>query len=360
MPATNGPETHARLIPAGSKLVFQMHYTPNGAETTDQSEAGLVFADPKHVAKQVGLASALNWKFQIPPCAADYKVEASYHIPQDVTIYSLTPHMHWRGKSFRFTAIYPDKSQEVLLDVPRYDFNWQNTYLLAMPKFLPDGTDVVCKAHFDNSANNPVNPDPTETVRWGDQTFQEMVVGSFFVSPRSKISPWPAAGESNWRGQFEVKFRYRPQVWQKKCICRASSTSGNRRFENGRPRRRGFFHQDDAAWQRCAFKFQIRCRRHRLAAPTLATSSRPAIFITAWFTLAREPRSGPNRIWKYESGCHAYSPCVGMAGQPRESPLEQWPWPRHNSSSCVFIQRMRQFGSVSSAVNCFLRVSVLL
>ena len=212
MPATNGPETHARLIPAGSKLVFQMHYTPNGAETTDQSEAGLVFADPKHVAKQVGLASALNWKFQIPPGAADYKVEASYHIPQDVTIYSLTPHMHWRGKSFRFTAVYPDKSQEVLLDVPRYDFNWQNTYLLAMPKFLPDGTDVVCEAHFDNSANNPVNPDPTETVRWGDQTFQEMVVGSFSLSPAEQdFALGPPQVKPTGDGKFEVKFRYRPQ-----------------------------------------------------------------------------------------------------------------------------------------------------
>jgi peroxiredoxin len=213
MPANNGPETHARLIPAGSKLVFQMHYTPNGAETTDQSEAGLVFADPKQVQKQVSLTSALNWKFQIPPGAPDYKVEARAHIPQDVTIYSLTPHMHWRGKSFRFTAVYPDQHEEVLLDVPRYDFNWQNTYLLAEPKFLPDGTDIVCEAHFDNSANNPVNPDPTETVRWGDQTFQEMVVGSFSMSPAEQdLLLGPPQVKSAGDGKFEVRFRYRPNA----------------------------------------------------------------------------------------------------------------------------------------------------
>jgi hypothetical protein len=97
-------------------------------------------------------------------------------------LYTLTPHMHVRGKSFRFTAVYPDKTTEVLLDVPHYDFNWQNIYQLAEPKRMPAGTELICTAHFDNSADNPANPDPTQTVKWGDQTWEEMVIGSISMS----------------------------------------------------------------------------------------------------------------------------------------------------------------------------------
>ncbi len=134
MPAHSGPETYGRRIPAGSKLIFQMHYTPNGSEQIDQSEAGFVITDPKKVQTEVTQAAALTWKFQIPPGDADYPVTSRYHFTEDVELYTLVPHMHWRGKSFRFTAVYPDQHEEVLLDVPHYDFNWQNAYMLAAPK----------------------------------------------------------------------------------------------------------------------------------------------------------------------------------------------------------------------------------
>src|SRR5262249_37570477 len=136
-PAAIWPDGYARRIPAGSKLVFQMHYTPDGTEHVDQSEAGLVFADAKTVKKEVLSCTALNAKFAIPPGDSDCPVEANYHFSQDMLLYALVPHMHFRGKSFRFVAKYPDQTEEILLDVPRYDFNWQNTYVLAEPKLMP-------------------------------------------------------------------------------------------------------------------------------------------------------------------------------------------------------------------------------
>jgi peroxiredoxin len=210
-PATIWPDGYARRIPAGSKLVFQMHYTPNGTEQVDQSEAGLVFADAKTVKKEVLSGTSLNTKFAIPPGDADYPVEASYHFSQDTVLYSLVPHMHFRGKSFRFVAKYPDQSEEVLLDVPRYDFNWQNTYVLAEPKLMPDGTELVCTAHFDNSADNPVNPDPTQTVHWGEQTWEEMDIGSFSAAlPEQNLTLGPPQVHQLSSGDYEVMFRYKP------------------------------------------------------------------------------------------------------------------------------------------------------
>ena len=182
MPAKVWPEGYARRIPAGSKLVFQMHYTPNGMEHVDQSEAGLVFADPQKVKTEILQTSVVNSQFKIPPGDPNYAVEAHYRFPKDMDLYTLCPHMHVRGKSFRFTAVYPDKTREVLLDVPHYDFNWQNIYQLAEPKRMPAGTELICTAHFDNSPDNPVNPDPTQTVKWGDQTWEEMSIGSISMS----------------------------------------------------------------------------------------------------------------------------------------------------------------------------------
>jgi peroxiredoxin len=182
MPAVVGPENYAVRIPAGSKLGFQVHYTPNGMPQTDRSEAALVFADPAKVEKEVRVEAALNFKFLIPPHAADYVVRAKEKIQRDSLLYTLTPHMHYRGKSFRFTAKYPDGGEEILLDVPRYDFNWQIIYLLKQPKRIPAGTVIHLEAHFDNSADNPLNPDPTQTVYWGDQTWEEMMLGSMTVS----------------------------------------------------------------------------------------------------------------------------------------------------------------------------------
>src|SRR6185437_3669155 len=106
----------------------------------------------------------------------DYRLEATHRFDEDTLLYTLQPHMHLRGKSFRFDALYPDGSRETLLDVPRYDFNWQLTYALAEPKLLPEGTRLHCTAVYDNSSDNLVNPDPTAAVMWGDQTWEEMLV----------------------------------------------------------------------------------------------------------------------------------------------------------------------------------------
>lgn len=175
------PEGLAKLVPAGSKLVFQMHYTPNGKATTDLSSLGLIYADPKKVKKQVGTDKAGNDKLKIPPGAEAHPVKAMHTFDRDMDLLAMFPHMHLRGKAFKYTAIYPDGQQEVLLDVPAYDFNWQNGYELAEPKRLPRGTKMLCEALYDNSANNWANPDPTKTVTWGDQTWEEMMIGYFDV-----------------------------------------------------------------------------------------------------------------------------------------------------------------------------------
>jgi len=219
MPPVVGPEEYALRIPAGSKLVFQVHYTPNGTPQTDRSEAALVFADPKKVAKELRIKAAYNFKFLIPPHAPDYRVHAKYKVERDAMLYTLTPHMHYRGKSFRFTAKYPDGREEILLDVPRYDFNWQIIYQLKKPKRLPGGTVVHMEGHFDNSAENPLNPDPSQTVYWGDQTWEEMMLGSMTLShadqdlrvgaPRVEVVP-PASSDD--AGEHRVRFRYRPAL----------------------------------------------------------------------------------------------------------------------------------------------------
>lgn len=182
IPALVTPEGYARRIPAGSKLVFQMHYTPNGTEQTDQSEAGLVFADPATVKKEMQIGAVINFQFQIPPGAADYRVEGEDKFEHDTLLYALIPHMHLRGKAFRFIAAYPDGHSEILLDVPKYDFNWQNIFQLTRPRLMPKGSLLRCVAHFDNSENNLVNPDPTKPVHFGEQTFDEMMVGMYYYA----------------------------------------------------------------------------------------------------------------------------------------------------------------------------------
>ena len=216
MPAVIGPEKYAVRIPAGSKLAFQVHYTPNGSPQTDRSQAALLFADPAKVAKQVRVTAGINPKFMIPPGHSDYRITADKTFERDTLLYSLTPHMHYRGKSFKFTAHYPDGGDEILLDVPRYDFNWQIIYLLKEPKRLPAGTKIDLEAHYDNSANNPLNPDPSQWVHWGEQTWDEMMLGSFTTShadedlrmgpPRIETIRPATKGDE---GEYQVHFRYR-------------------------------------------------------------------------------------------------------------------------------------------------------
>jgi mono/diheme cytochrome c family protein len=168
----------AKLIPAGAQLIFQLHYTPNGTATKDRSMVGLIFAK-QPVEKIVTTKAAFDVRFVIPPGAPNHEVTAEYELEQDSHIVSLMPHMHLRGKDIIYRAIYPDGRSEVLLSVPRYNFGWQVYYYPKTPIACPKGTRIQAIAHFDNSANNKENPDPSKTVRFGEQTWDEMMNGFF-------------------------------------------------------------------------------------------------------------------------------------------------------------------------------------
>jgi peroxiredoxin/mono/diheme cytochrome c family protein len=191
------PAGMAKRIRAGSRLIFQVHYTPTGSPQQDLSRIGFWFADPESITHEVLTSSAVNNRISIPPAVDDHQEEAkSSRAPLDVQLLSLMPHMHVRGKSFRYEAVFPEGEREVLLDVPRYDFNWQTVYRLTEPLKLPAGTQVHCVAHYDNSAGNLNNPDPTQTVRWGDQTWEEMLIGYFDIAlPIDAAARAAASGE---------------------------------------------------------------------------------------------------------------------------------------------------------------------
>jgi hypothetical protein len=175
----------AKLVKAGSTFVFQLHYTPNGKPYKDRTYMGLRFAkQPPKYRALVGRAMTFN--FKIPPGDPNYEVKSKWVATQDVELTSLMPHMHYRGKDFKYTVTYPEGRQEVILSVPHYDFNWQLGYELKQPITLPKGTRIDCLAHFDNSPNNKYNPDPTKEVKWGDQTWEEMMIGWFgYVVPNA-------------------------------------------------------------------------------------------------------------------------------------------------------------------------------
>ena len=165
-----------KMLPAGSRLKFQIHYTPNGTATQDQSMIGLIFLDerPEHLMNVTGIAQP---RLAIPPGANNHEVIATRNVPNDATIVAFFPHMHLRGKAFRYEAVLPNGQTQVLLDIPRYDFNWQLSYRLAEPITLPGGSTIRATAWYDNSTQNPANPDATRTVRWGPQTYDEMMIG---------------------------------------------------------------------------------------------------------------------------------------------------------------------------------------
>jgi peroxiredoxin/mono/diheme cytochrome c family protein len=179
MPPTMLPDGLAFFVPAGSKFVFQMHYTANGRAAKDRSCVGLIYSDSKDVKQEARTMNAGNPFFEIPPHASNHAVDAEFNFWADAKLISLMPHMHVRGKAFRYTLVYPDGKSEILLDVPRYDFNWQNMYWFREPKTVPAGSVMKCVAHFDNSENNRANPDPSASVRWGEQTWEEMMLGWF-------------------------------------------------------------------------------------------------------------------------------------------------------------------------------------
>lgn len=185
-PPDLGWDETAYYIPAGSRLRFEMHYTANGTPQTDRSCVGLRFARPGTVRRQRTALMVAQPKLAIPPHADHYRVEARYTLDEDSLIYSLGPHMHLRGKAFRIEAVDPGGAREILLDVPRYDFAWRLEYQLAQPKRLAKGTEICCTAWFDNSENNPANPDPDATVRWGEQIWEEMMIGGVWLAPAAQ------------------------------------------------------------------------------------------------------------------------------------------------------------------------------
>ncbi len=184
----NWPDTMAKFIPAGSDLVFQMHYTTNGHAGNDRTRVGLVFSK-RAPAQRVLTLQLTNDHFVIPPGAPDYRVEADGTLPNDATLLGFFPHMHVRGKRFEYNIIHkarspgerPAQEIETLLDV-HYHFHWQMSYRLAEPRLLKAGTELQAVAWFDNSRDNPHNPDPDAAVRWGEQTYDEMMVGFFDVA----------------------------------------------------------------------------------------------------------------------------------------------------------------------------------
>ena len=166
----------AKRIPAGSTLVFQIHYTTNGTPGKDRSKVGFIFSKTPP-AREVRTGIIANPGFAIPPGEGNHLVEAEATFTDDVKLYTMHPHMHFRGKDMTYTATYPDGRKEIVLRVPKYDFNWQGDYWLKEPLSLPKGTTLRVTAHFDNSTANKANPNPNETVRWGAQTWEEMMIG---------------------------------------------------------------------------------------------------------------------------------------------------------------------------------------
>lgn len=216
-------EGTAKRIQAGSLLEFELHYTPVGSEQPDISRIGLVFTDPSTVTNAVLTSKAVQKHIVIPPGMANYTTKASIDAAQcESQLITLMPHMHLRGKSFRYRAIYPDGTEETLLDVPQYDVNWQTSYWFREPKRMAVGTKIVCDASFDNSTANLANPDSTATVTWGAQSWQEMMIGYCeFTVPvnvvrdeKSVAAPTPSS--RIMAEAAEREFRQRAEMLMKK------------------------------------------------------------------------------------------------------------------------------------------------
>jgi len=172
------PKDAGVLFPKESNFVFQIHYTASGKEATDRSRVGLYFYKntPKYPLRMNVMGDN---SFAIPPGAKDYTLTSTRTISRDMLVYDMMPHAHVRGKASRMTAVFADGHEQILLNVPRYDFNWQTGYVLKEPLLIPKGTKLVWNMTWDNSTQNPANPDPAQTVHWGDQTWEEMGLGFF-------------------------------------------------------------------------------------------------------------------------------------------------------------------------------------
>jgi hypothetical protein len=196
------PEGMARKLPANSSLLFQIHYTPNGKATKDQMKLGVVFADeaPKHLVRTAAVA---NLRISIPPGATNHAEDGLIRIPADAKILAFMPHMHVRGKAFRYELALPGAPKRTVLDIPEYDFNWQLRYELSEPMDAPRGAVLHGTAWYDNSAENPANPDPSKTVRWGPQTVDEMMLGyiEYYIVGEDPMKPMDLPGRGGLRGR---------------------------------------------------------------------------------------------------------------------------------------------------------------
>jgi hypothetical protein len=173
------PKGYAKKISKGSRVVFEMHYTPNGKAGPDRSMVGLLLAKGKPEVELTTFA-VMNGRFQIPPGDPHHVVVSDHWFRDESIVVAMTPHMHVRGKSFKYELVTKEGGKEkrnLLLNVPKYDFNWQVSYEPTTPITVPAGARLECTAVYDNSANNPFNPDPTKRVRWGQQTYEEMMIG---------------------------------------------------------------------------------------------------------------------------------------------------------------------------------------
>jgi mono/diheme cytochrome c family protein/thiol-disulfide isomerase/thioredoxin len=195
------PDGMARKLPANSSLLFQIHYTPNGKATQDQMKLGVVFADeaPKHLVRTAAVA---NLRLNIPPGAKNHEEDGLIRIPADAKILAFMPHMHVRGKAYRYELEMPGASKRTVLDIPNYDFNWQLRYELREPMDAPRGAVLHGTAWYDNSTDNPANPDPTKTVRWGPQTVDEMMLGyiEYYLVDEDPMKPMDLPGRGALRG----------------------------------------------------------------------------------------------------------------------------------------------------------------
>ena len=180
MVAQSFPQDTGVFLPADATIEFQVHYTTNGKAAVDESKLGIwVYDEPPEY--QVFSMILANGKIRIPAHAKNHKEMAERVLPKASLVYNLLPHAHFRGKASEFSAVYPDGKEEVLLYVPNYDFNWQTTYELAEPKYLPAGTKLIHTTWWDNSAQNPANPDPNVEVTWGEQSWEEMLFGAVLM-----------------------------------------------------------------------------------------------------------------------------------------------------------------------------------
>jgi mono/diheme cytochrome c family protein len=194
------PAGTAKRLPAGSTIMFQMHYSAfRGSlkeNVTDRTSIGLILAK-QHPDKMVITSAAANVTFKIPAGDGNHEVLACQTVPRDIQVINYMPHMHLRGKDMKYEVVYPDGKKETLLWVPKFSFNWQAVYWLKKPLNIPKGTKLIVTAHFDNSTKNKYNPDPKKDVRWGDPTYDEMMIGWMDITVDNPIkAPKPDAAKA--------------------------------------------------------------------------------------------------------------------------------------------------------------------